>query len=71
MSTGPNLIVQGSVHARLGGKNEELLSNLFAKNLAFTANEGLAKTKLNKSNIQKALIIAKEKYSNPKWNSKY
>jgi lipoate-protein ligase A len=68
---GTNLIVQGSVHVRLGSKTKELFSNLFAKNLAFTTNENLTEAKLNKSIIQKALIIAKEKYSNPKWNNKY
>ncbi|MDR2437186.1 MAG: hypothetical protein LBD17_03860 [Endomicrobium sp.] len=68
---GTNLIVQGSVHLILCSKIKELFSNLFAKNLAFTANEDLTETKLNKSNIEKALIIAKEKYSNPKWNNKY
>jgi lipoate-protein ligase A len=68
---GRNLIVQGSIHVHLETDITDLFSKLFAKNLAAAMNKDLTEITLAKSNIENALIIAKERYSNAIWNNKY
>ncbi|MDR1942990.1 MAG: hypothetical protein LBQ04_02605 [Endomicrobium sp.] len=68
---GGKIIVQGSVHAHLETDATDLFSKLFAKNLAAAMNKDLTETTLDKADIEKALIIAEERYSNAGWNNKY
>jgi lipoate-protein ligase A len=68
---GGKLIVQGSIHVHLETHITDFFLKLFAKNLADTMNKYLIETTLDKFDIEKALIIAEEKYSNAIWNNKY
>jgi lipoate-protein ligase A len=70
---GDKFIVQGSIHVHLEIETDttDLFLKLFAKNLSATMNKDLTETTLKKSDIEKALIIAEERYSNALWNNKY
>jgi lipoate-protein ligase A len=68
---GSKIMVQGSVHAHLDSDTADLFSRLFAKNLSSSINKSAMEIKLDDHYIQKALSIAKERYSNNVWNNKY
>jgi lipoate-protein ligase A len=68
---GSKIIVQGSVHVNLDSDTTDLFSRLFATNLSSSINKSAMEIKLDDNYIQKALTIAKERYSNNVWNNKY
>ncbi|MDR0399285.1 MAG: hypothetical protein LBH33_05805 [Endomicrobium sp.] len=68
---GGKLIVQGSIHVHLETHITDLFSEMFAKSLASVMNKDLTETSLDKSDIEKALIVAEERYLNASWNNKY
>jgi lipoate-protein ligase A len=68
---GSKIIVQGPVHVHLDSDTADLFSRSIAKNLSSSINKSAMEIKVYDRYIQKALTIAKERYSNNVWNNKY
>ncbi|MDR3274787.1 MAG: hypothetical protein LBS81_02175 [Endomicrobium sp.] len=65
------IIAQGSIHARLNDNNKTIFSRNFAVNTAEFLKTDIKTLGFSNSEIESAEKIAKEKYSNPKWNDKF
>jgi lipoate-protein ligase A len=67
---GNKILIQGSVHIILSEKQKELFHRAFTKELTNYMKLDIVQKDFTREEIQKAEIIAKEKYENDKWNFK-
>ncbi|MDR1928541.1 MAG: hypothetical protein LBQ07_00400 [Endomicrobium sp.] len=69
--SGRKLIVQGSIHVNLNKDNKKSFSKKFAENINNILKDVIKVYDFNIYDLNYANIIAKKKYSNKNWNSKF
>ncbi len=68
---GEKILVQGSVHINLNGAQKEKFSFYFARKMAGLMKCAAVRKPLSETELEKAFVTAREKYSNRQWNKKF
>jgi lipoate-protein ligase A len=63
--------VQGSLQLDLGEEKKENFSYYYAENMADLLKTAVKQEKFTEQEIEKAYLIASEKYSSKQWNMKF
>lgn len=68
---GEKILVQGSVHINLNSVQKEKFSFYFARKMAGLMKCTAVRKPLSETELEKAFVTAREKYSDRQWNKKF